>query len=258
MRDNKSQESEVQKAERKNVEHLAQHYGNDAVTHELNRLRDHDSKQDLGRINEDLQRQMAAGYLPPVAIVKHRKDFEIRSQHNPSSPNAVGELPESRVAARDSGHPPSDQQLTGTTGPSSSLSPDRITAGGPSSHADPLKNGFADKLAQRLRFQLTPENGRFIHAWYLAENGSADNPLNTSYPEKGQDHVFNSDGVRRYASINVGVDATANTLLQPEYKDILNALKRGTSAHDAAEALEKTSWGTRGLVKQILDEQESG
>lgn len=73
----------------------------------------------------------------------------------------------------------------------------------------------------------TPANVESLVAWQAREGGGgANNPLNSTQPEPGST-VFNSVGVRNYPNAAVGVSASAVTLRNGNYGDILSALGSG-------------------------------
>jgi hypothetical protein len=100
---------------------------------------------------------------------------------------------------------------------------------------------------------VTPANVSFLNAWTRAEGGGAENnPFNTTQPGFGTVGNYNSVGVKRYATPAGGIDATVHTLLNGRYGNILGALKQGTDARAAAQALANSPWGTGALVLKIL------
>jgi len=119
------------------------------------------------------------------------------------------------------------------------------------SNASPSKNGFAESLLQKLGAPVTPENLKFLDAWQKAEGGSADNPFNTTQDAPGARN-FNSVGVKRYQSVEQGLEATFKTLTNGRYDHIVAALRQGNSARAAAQALANSPWGTGELVQKIL------
>ena len=73
----------------------------------------------------------------------------------------------------------------------------------------------------------TPADVASLVAWQNREGGGgANNPLNTTQPEPGST-VFNSVGVQNYPDVAEGVAATAVTLRNGNYGDILSALASG-------------------------------
>jgi hypothetical protein len=73
----------------------------------------------------------------------------------------------------------------------------------------------------------TPADVTSLVAWQNREGGGgANNPLNTTEPAPGST-VFNSVGVQNYPAPGEGVAATAVTLRNGNYGDILSALASG-------------------------------
>lgn len=73
----------------------------------------------------------------------------------------------------------------------------------------------------------TPANVASLVAWQNREGGGgANNPLNSTEPAPGAT-VFNSVGVRNYPDAATGVAATAVTLRNGNYGDVLSALMSG-------------------------------
>ncbi|CAN5463624.1 hypothetical protein BH10CYA1_BH10CYA1_46730 [soil metagenome] len=125
------------------------------------------------------------------------------------------------------------------------------TAADASQPTDQLPGQFGVKLLEKLNLPVTEENLKFLNAWQHAEGGSADNPFNTTQSAPGAEN-FNSVGVKRYPSIDVGLDATAQTLTNGQYNNILASLQQGNNASASADALAQSPWGTGALVQQIL------
>lgn len=98
---------------------------------------------------------------------------------------------------------------------------------------------------------VTPANLAFMRAWKRAEGGDDTNPFNTTQGAPGATN-FNSVGVKRYASVESGIQATIQTLTNGNYAGIIAALKAGTDPMAAAHALAASPWGTGQLVEQIL------
>lgn len=98
---------------------------------------------------------------------------------------------------------------------------------------------------------VTPANLAFMRAWKQAEGGDDTNPFDTTQGAPGATD-FNSVGVKRYASVQSGIQATIQTLTNGNYGNILQALKAGTDPMAAAHALAASPWGTGQLVEKIL------
>ena len=100
---------------------------------------------------------------------------------------------------------------------------------------------------------VTPANLTFLNAWARAEGGSAsNNPFNTTQTGFGATGNYNSVGVKNYATPQGGIQATVNTLQNGRYGNILGALRQGSNAMAAAQALANSPWGTGSLVERIL------
>lgn len=136
---------------------------------------------------------------------------------------------------------------------------------------------FKNKLAKELGITLRPELNRFFDAWRKSENGFTDyNPFATSWPGMGKDtwsldpgmKIFNwsreypfPSMVKKYSTLDLGVDATAKTLKQAYFKNLLAAIKDDTkTAEDILQTDmvfdEIDKWGTNpktieGALKSI-------
>jgi cell wall-associated NlpC family hydrolase len=112
--------------------------------------------------------------------------------------------------------------------------------------------GWQKQLLAAVGAPTTPQNLLFVNDWQRAEGGgAANNPFNTTQPSAGATS-YNKVGVRNYGSPQQGLAATAATLKNGRYGDILDALHQGTSARAAAAALAASPWGTGSLVEQML------
>ncbi len=58
--------------------------------------------------------------------------------------------------------------------------------------------------------------------------------------------------MKRYPSIEEGLEATARTLTNGHYGNILASLRQGDDASATAQALAASPWGTGSLVQRIL------
>jgi uncharacterized protein YukE len=109
---------------------------------------------------------------------------------------------------------------------------------------------FGVALLQKLGAPVTKSNLQFLIAWSNEEgghfhNGAHFNPLNTTLNEPGAT-TFNSVGVKAYTSWDQGVTATAATLQNGRYNDIVAALKGGDAAQTAASASSLKTWSGGG------------
>lgn len=119
-----------------------------------------------------------------------------------------------------------------------------------------IPESFLTKLATRLG--VAPEAYgafvEFMNAWQPYEGGwdknSAEfNPLNTTQNFPGATSM-NSVGVKAYPSEDAGVEATAQTLENGYYPNLLAGLKSG--GIDAARvAPEIATWGTKTFANQL-------
>jgi len=102
---------------------------------------------------------------------------------------------------------------------------------------------------------------KFMAAWHRMEagwetkkgRGATYNPFNTIHPATGATN-FNSVGVKNFVTFDQGVDMTAATLLSIKgyYVSLVAAIKSG-DPFAAAEALDKSPWGTKGPgVRSLL------
>jgi hypothetical protein len=88
-------------------------------------------------------------------------------------------------------------------------------------------SAFAKSVLATIHAPATPANIASIEAWAKREGGGGtNNPLNTTLSMPGATD-FNSVGVKNYASMGVGVLATARTLLGGNYSDVVGALRSG-------------------------------
>lgn len=115
-----------------------------------------------------------------------------------------------------------------------------------------VPNTFYEDVLRRISAPITEENLRACHAWQAAEGGTAhNNPWNTTEPEPGTSN-YNSFGpngefhVKNYPSESEGIDATARTLLNGDYPDILKAFRSGHDGHSVCVAVDQSRWGTHG------------
>jgi hypothetical protein len=117
----------------------------------------------------------------------------------------------------------------------------------------PQGQGFAQDLLGMLGLPVTQQNVAAIDAWHQAEGGNAKfNPLNTTQGASGASN-YNSVGVKNYTSYQQGLQATAQTLQNGHYRNILAALQAGNNAGAVANAVASSPWGTSGkLMFEIL------
>jgi hypothetical protein len=253
---------EVSQVEHHIAHHLRHGGHTGEIYKELNHLRAEDAKhgrnfhKDLEHINSALHSDLAHKHLPLMTISEHGKDFQIKAEAAASSSEA--EPPETRrfmdTVRHSIGH--HRQRMHGHHSSEGAFAPPE--EGGHyhrefknNSEAAPSKTGFGKALLEKLGLPVTEQNLAFLDAWQKAEGGSADNPFNTTQNWQGA-HSINHDGVKRYDTVQEGLDATAKTLQYGYYSGIVSALRNGDSAHNAAIALSQSRWGTGDLVREIV------
>jgi len=101
----------------------------------------------------------------------------------------------------------------------------------------------------------TAANVKFLTDWHSFElSGAQYNPLNTTQKESGST-TFNSAGVQNYTGPTQGARATAQTLTNGFYGNIVAALKEGDPyvyPDRAAVGVELTTWGTPNFAASYL------
>jgi hypothetical protein len=119
---------------------------------------------------------------------------------------------------------------------------------------DPVQ--WARDFLTRLGMPITSENIRAVEAWQQAEGTAARfNPLATTQAGFAGETRFNSVGVKNYATYRDGIEANAKAITNGLYGNILDALRKGTSAEDVARAITNSPWGSGALVERILASQ---
>lgn len=125
----------------------------------------------------------------------------------------------------------------------------------PAGNVSALRTTFAHDLLSTLGAPETSENIRAITAWAQAEGTKAAfNPLATTRSAPDTTN-FNHVGVKNYPTYAEGVQATAATLQNGLYNNILAALAQGNDAQSVAQAVASSRWGTGGRVLQVLQSQ---
>lgn len=118
--------------------------------------------------------------------------------------------------------------------------------------SNPVRVKFAKDLLAALGLPVTAENIRFLEAWQQAEGTRARfNPLATTKTYAGAT-TFNTAGVKNYATYEDGIAATAATLRLKAYTGVMAAMRSGTSAETAAQAVAASPWGTGQGVLRVL------
>ena len=109
---------------------------------------------------------------------------------------------------------------------------------------------FAVALCRSLGAPVTQSNVQFIIAWAHVEGGNWNNaahfnPLNTTLDLPGATSM-NSVGVKAYTSWDQGIAATAATLRNGRYDDIVAALQGGDASVAAASSQGLRTWSGGG------------
>jgi hypothetical protein len=114
---------------------------------------------------------------------------------------------------------------------------------------------FFDEVFKKLGVVPTNEKMKFFVAWRQAEGGKAlNNPFNTTKTMKADGITnYNSVGVKNYPTIDLGIDATVNTLKLRYYQDLMNKLNNNmVTAEELANSPDLKIWGTGRGVSRVL------
>jgi murein DD-endopeptidase MepM/ murein hydrolase activator NlpD len=113
---------------------------------------------------------------------------------------------------------------------------------------------WAAQFLTRIGAPVTETNLKSVNTWMRYEGGhwknSAHyNPLNTTL-DMGGSEVMNSHNVRRYTSMEEGLDATVRTILgnksaERGYDAIVGALKNNADPQTVFNLINDSSWGTK-------------
>lgn len=118
--------------------------------------------------------------------------------------------------------------------------------------AAPTVANWQAALLGLLGAPVTPHTLAYLNAWQRAEGGTAtNNPFNTTLPY-ANGSSYNSVGVRNYPTPQAGLQATARTLLNGRYGEIVKGLRTNAPPQVDAQALANSPWGTGSLVLKIL------
>ena len=115
-----------------------------------------------------------------------------------------------------------------------------------SNHLPPY---WRERLLALVGAPRTTENLRFLHAWGVAEGGTAQwNPVNTTYAlSYGESWAYNGSSVQNYWRPTGGIAATALTLIQSNYNCLLGAFQQGQLTAEQINskcATQIKAWGT--------------
>jgi hypothetical protein len=133
------------------------------------------------------------------------------------------------------GKPVTGQNQVSPIGTPSSPSPSGAAAAGESGVASAAAPSGTEKswigsFLTAISAPGTPANESSVSSWISHEgpfSSSDNNPLNTTLATAGSVGTKNSIGVQKYATPSDGVNATAQTLLQGNYGDIVMLLRSG-------------------------------
>lgn len=126
---------------------------------------------------------------------------------------------------------------------------------------------FSEDLLKELGLPVTTTRKAILKGWMQAEgnqSGTGFNPINTTLSKEGatirknKDGSANSAGVKDYASYEDGLKAIADTLkntkAHPEYKKIIDGLKK-QDITETYTAIAASPYGTRaGVLKSVRDQ----
>ena len=110
---------------------------------------------------------------------------------------------------------------------------------------------FGVALLQKLGAPVTKSNLQFIIAWSNVEGGhwhnnAHFNPLNTTQPEPGYTMTGSQGNIGSYVDWTQGITATAATLNNGRYNDIVAALQGGNAAETGVNAASLKTWSGGG------------
>lgn len=102
-------------------------------------------------------------------------------------------------------------------------------------------------------YPVAEQNLIGIVAWQVAEDSTAQwNPLDTERNEP-TDADYNPQGVKDYPSEAEGLKGTIDTLTNGLYGPVLLTLQRGNSAHNLAQAVGASEWGSGDFSTDVVD-----
>jgi hypothetical protein len=119
---------------------------------------------------------------------------------------------------------------------------------------------FYVQILECLGVPVTRDNMLFFYAWRQAEGGQAtNNPFNTTKKMEGATlYGTNVAGVKNYPTIQMGIDATCETLKLGYYTDILEGLKNDVGLFKLSRMSSINTWGTGELLAKVADGYLSG
>lgn len=121
-----------------------------------------------------------------------------------------------------------------------------------------VTKSFADKVAALIPGADATAVFQALNTWEPFENANAAfNPTATTQPAAGAQPLGgnpnqnNGNPVKEYPNEDVGAKATAETLMNGRYPDLLNWVKTGTVSDPTRIASQLRTWGTTGLAAQF-------
>lgn len=111
-------------------------------------------------------------------------------------------------------------------------------------------SGWEQQVLQDIGAPVTQANVDFLDTWQQFEGGGATyNPLNTTQSAEGSSS-YNSAGVQNFTSPEEGAAATASTLENGYYPNLLAALQSGNPMANVSSSVisEINTWGTKGFA----------
>lgn len=122
--------------------------------------------------------------------------------------------------------------------------------------AEVTRGAWAKRFCNERDLTASQRRLNALVAWETAEGTAAKfNPLATTW-DMPNDSMFNSVGVRNYATLKDGLKATWLTLEKGQasfgYAGIVEALEENFPALAILQAVADSAWGTGALAKLIL------
>ena len=115
---------------------------------------------------------------------------------------------------------------------------------------------FYNSILTGLGAPLTDENRKFFYAWRQAESGKAAwNPFNSTQKSQNTTNYNCNVGypVKNYASRDLGIKATVETISNGFYPKIFKGLKNNVGAHTLSTYIDELNkWGTGHGVNKAL------
>ena len=112
--------------------------------------------------------------------------------------------------------------------------------------------GWAKQILSGMGAPSSETNVQAMMRWMAQEGGHSNNsayfnPLNTTKSMPGELGTMNDHGVRKYASWEMGFDATLKTLNLNYYKAVVDAFRSNADPKEIYHAIITSKWGTKNL-----------